>query len=122
MISMLSAEKYRWSEYHKPGYEWSPKLELFKSWNEVLFVNSGQSEAKNVKATITCAPVKLKIVNGVVNVGDIPAGRRACSLNFFELETDTTNLQDIDNGIDYTVKYDSLEGIHHSINNNSILR
>lgn len=113
--TVLKAEKYRWSAYHEPGYEWDPQPEFFRSWNDVMFVNRGKSDAFNVLAAITCKPVNVKVIKGKVELGDIPAGGSAWSKDFYQLETDMTNQQDQNKGIEWTVEYDDSEGQHHRI-------
>jgi hypothetical protein len=109
----LCPDEYRWSIYHMPNFEWDGNL--FRSWIDVRFVNSGSGDAFNVTATITYAPANVTIVDGDVTLGDIPAGDGAWSEDFFELEIDTTNPQDPDEGILWQVEYDDAAGVHHVI-------
>ena len=113
----LCPDEYRWSAYHTPGYEWDPFPALFRSWNDVHFINSGPGDAYNVVASISYAPVNVNITDGDVSLGDIPAGGGAWSSDFFELETDITNPQDPNEGIEWTVEYDDAAGDHHVIEN-----
>ena len=111
----LCPDEYRWSAYHTPGYEWDPSPTLFRSWNDVHFVNLGSGDAYSVTATITCTPVNVVVVDGVVSLGDIPVGSDAWSQDFFVLETDMTNPQDPNKGICWRVEYDDASGMHHVI-------
>ncbi|MEA3325553.1 MAG: PKD domain-containing protein, partial [Euryarchaeota archaeon] len=112
----LCPDEYRWNTAVSPtGYEWDPFPDLFKSWNDVHFVNTGTGDAFGVTATITCTPANVAVVDGVVTLGDIPAGGGAWSLDFFVLETDMTNLQDPNKGICWRVEYDDAAGLHHVI-------
>ena len=113
----LCPDEYRWSAYHTPGYEWDPLPVLFRSWNDVHFVNSGPGDALGVTATISYAPANVVIVDGDVTLGDIPAGSGAWSQDFFELEVDMTYvpLPPPDEGIKWTVEYDDAAGTHHVI-------
>ena len=111
----LCPDEYRWSAYHTPGYEWDPFPVLFRSWNDVRFVNSGPGDAFNVIASISYVPANVVIVDGDVTLGDIPAGGSAWSSDFFKLELDMTNPQDPNEGIKWTVEYDDAVGNHHVI-------
>ncbi|MEA3325552.1 MAG: choice-of-anchor L domain-containing protein [Euryarchaeota archaeon] len=111
----LCPDEYRWSAYHTPGYEWDPFPTLFRSWNDVHFVNSGPGDAFSVTASISYAPANINIVDGDVTLGDISAGSGAWSSDFHNLEVDMTNLQDPNEGIKWTVEYDDAGGTHHVI-------
>ncbi len=112
----LCPDEYRWNTAVSPtGYEWDPFPDLFRSWNDVHFVNSGPGDASSVTASISYAPANVVIVDGDVALGDIPAGGGAWSSDFFELEVDMTNLQDQNEGIKWTVEYDDAAGVHHSV-------
>ena len=112
----LCPDEYRWNKSVSPtGYEWDPFPELFRGWNDVHFINSGPGDAYSVTATITCTPVNVVVVDGVVSLGDIPAGSGAWSQDFFVLETDMTNPQDPNKGICWRVEYDDASGVHHVI-------
>lgn len=110
-------KKYRWSKYHDPGFEWVSHPDLFRSWNDVLFTNTGKDDALNVKAMITCKPENVKVIKGTVYLGDITAGGSAWSTDFFEPETDMTNPHDPSKGIAWQVEYDDLADEHHIIEN-----
>jgi parallel beta-helix repeat protein len=113
----LCPDEYRWSAYHIPGYEWDPFPNLFRSWNDVHFLNSGPGDAFSVSATISYAPANVVIVDGDVTLGDIPAGGGAWSQDFFELGVNMTYvpLPPPDEGIKWTVEYDDAAGNHHVI-------
>jgi hypothetical protein len=112
----LCPDEYRWNTAVSPtGYEWDPFPALFRSWNDVHFINSGPGDAFSVTATISYAPVNVVIVDGDVTLGDIPAGGSAWSQDFFKLEVDMTNPQDPNEGIKWTVEYDDAAGNHHVI-------
>ena len=116
----LCPDEYRWNKSISPnGYEWDPFPELFRSWNDVHFMNSGPGDAFNVVATISYAPANVNIVDGDVSLGDIPAGSSAWSSDFFELEVDMTYvpLPSPDEEIEWTVEYDDSGGNHHVIEN-----
>ncbi|KAF5437937.1 hypothetical protein C5S35_01515 [Candidatus Methanophagaceae archaeon] len=114
----LCPDEYRWNTAVSPtGYEWDPFPALFRSWNDVHFVNNGPGDAFNVEATISYAPANVVIVDGDVMVGDIPAGSGAWSSDFFELEVDMTNPQDPNEGIEWRVEYDDAGGNHHVVEN-----
>lgn len=117
--SDLCPNKYRWSPGpgHAPGYKWDPYPTTFKSWNQVRFINNGPGDAKNVIATIVCAPVNVAIVDGIVSFGNIPAGGSAWSIDDYALVTDMTNPQNPNKGIVWRVEYDDPAGYHHVINN-----
>ena len=118
LIPELCPDEYRWNTSVSPsGYEWDPSPELFRSWNDVHFVNSGPGDAFNVVASISYAPANVNIVDGEVTVGDIPASSGAWSLDFYELELDMTNPQDPNEGIEWTVEYDDAAGVHHVVEN-----
>ena len=119
-LPVLCPDEYRWNTSISPtGYEWDPFPELFRSWNDVHFINSESGDAFNVTATISYVPVNVNIVDGFVNLGDIPAGSSVWSSDFFELEVDMTYvpLPSPDEGIEWTVEYDDSEGTHHIIEN-----
>lgn len=111
----LGAEKYRWSVWHvNPDSKWDTKS-LFHSWNDVWFTNKGQGVAKNVVATITCQPANVLVKDGIVALGDIPAGGSAWSKDFYELVTDMGNPQDPNIGIEWTVGYNDSTNAHHEV-------
>ena len=112
----LCPDEYRWNTAVSPtGYEWDPFPALFRSWNDVHFINSGPGDAFSVTASISYAPANVVIVDGDVTLGDISAGGSAWSSDFFELEVDMTNPQDPNEGIKWTVEYDDAGGVHHAI-------
>ena len=114
----LCPDEYRWNTAVSPtGYEWDPFPALFRSWNDVHFVNSGPGDAFGVTATISYAPANVNIVDGDVTVGDIPAGSGAWSSDFFKLEVDMTYdpLPPPEEGIEWTVEYDDAGGNHHTV-------
>ncbi len=112
----LCPDEYRWNTAVSPtGYEWDPFPALFRSWNDVHFINSGPGDAFSVTASISYAPANVVIVDGDVTLGDISAGGSAWSSDFFELEVDMTNPQDPNEGIKWTVEYDDAAGTHHVI-------
>ena len=113
----LCPDEYRWSDYHTPGYEWDPFPLLFRSWNDVHFVNNGPGDAFNVVASISYVPANVVAVDGDVTLGDIPAGSSAWSSDFFNLEVDMTNPQNPNEGIKWTVEYDDSGGNHHVVEN-----
>jgi hypothetical protein len=112
----LCPNEYRWGN-PAPGYSFA-NWPLFESWTEVCFVNNGPGDAFNVTATITCAPVNVTVVDGVVSLGNIPAGSSAWSTgDTFTLRVDMGNPQDPDKGICWRVGYDDALGVHHVIEN-----
>jgi uncharacterized repeat protein (TIGR01451 family) len=112
----LCPDEYRWNTSVSPnGYEWDPFPALFRSWNDVHFVNTGTGDAYSVTATITCTPVNVIVVDGDVKLGDIPAGGSAWGKDFFVLEVDMTNPQDPNKGICWDVEYDDAANVHHVI-------
>ena len=114
----LCPDEYRWNTAVSPtGYEWDPFPALFRSWNDVHFVNSGPGDAFDVTATISYAPANVNIVDADVTLGDMPAGSSAWSSDFFKLEVDMTNPQDPNEGIQWTVEYDDAGGVHHEVEN-----
>ena len=117
MAVTICPDEYHWNtSISLTGFEWDPYPDLFRSWNDVHFVNSGP-DAFNVVATISYAPANVVIVDGVVTVGDISAGSSAWSSDFFELETDMTNPLGPDEWILWRVEYDDAAGVHHVIEN-----
>jgi len=108
----LCPDQYRWSG---SGYEWDPYPDLFRSWQEVRFVNSGAGDAFHVTATISCVPENVTVVDGDVTLGDIPAGESVWSADAFTLETDMTHPSDPDQGICWRVEYDDEAGVHHVV-------
>lgn len=112
----LCPDEYRWNtSISSTGYVWDPFPDLFRSWTEVRFVNSGTGGAYSVTATISGAPVNVNIVDGDVTLGDIPAGGSAWSSDFFNLEVNMTNPQDPNEGILWRVEYDDSDGVHHVV-------
>ncbi len=116
-LASLCPAEYRWSTMTSPPYKWNPFPTIFESWNEVMLVNSGPGDAYNVKATITCTPVNVTVVDGVVEFGTIPAGGSAWSIDDFALQTDMSNPQDPNKGICWTIEYDTGCGQHITIRN-----
>ncbi|HIE31860.1 MAG TPA: DUF11 domain-containing protein, partial [Methanosarcinales archaeon] len=115
--SALCPDRYRWSAYHTDGYEWDPFPDLFRSWMDVRFMNDGPGDAFNVVATISGAPANVVIVDGVVTLGDIPAGGRVWSTDSFTMQVDMSNPQDPDESITWRVEYDDSAGVHHIVEN-----
>jgi len=113
--TVFKSEKYRWSLYHEPGYEWDLHPKLFRSWNDVMFINRGKGDVFNVLATITHKPENVKIIKGKVELGDIQAGESSWSKDFFQFEIDMTNQQDPNIGIEWTVEYYDSEDMHHIV-------
>ncbi|HIE31859.1 MAG TPA: PKD domain-containing protein [Methanosarcinales archaeon] len=114
----LCPDEYRWNtSVSQTGYEWDPYPDLFRSWNDVHFMNYGTGDAYNVVATISYAPANVVIVDGDVKLGDIPAGSGAWSQDFFKLEVDMTNPQDPTEGVEWRVEYDDAAGVHHIVEN-----
>jgi hypothetical protein len=112
----ICPNEYRWGD-PAPGYSFA-NWPMFESWTEVCFVNNGPGDAFNVTATITCVPVNVTVVDGVVSLGNIPAGSSAWSTgDTFTLKVDMGNPQDPDKGICWRVEYDDALGVHHVIEN-----
>ena len=115
------ATAYKWSisPSHPKGYIWAPYPNTFKSWNQVSFTNTGAATIYNVTATITCKPVNVTVVDGIVNVGNIPAGGSAWSTDDFALITNMayTPLPPPTKMIVWQVEYDDADGNHHIIQN-----
>jgi len=112
----LCPDEYRWGD-PAPGYSYD-NWPIFESWVEVHFVNSGASDAYNVTATISYAPVNVTVVDGNVALGDIPAGGSAWSTgDTFTLQVDMSNPQDPNEGIEWRVEYDDTAGVHHVVEN-----
>ncbi len=111
----LCADVYRWSLTHLPPFEWAPYPIIFIGWTDAHFVNSGEGDAYNVVATITCVPSNVTIYDGEVVLGDIPAGESAWSIDAFGLAVDMTVPSDPDQGITWRVEYDDSEGVHHVV-------
>jgi len=110
-------EDYRYSILCPPSYEWDPYPDIFRSWNDVYFVNNSPMDKYNVTATITCAPVNVTVLDGTVSLGDILAYSGKWSLDYFVLEVNMNNPQDPDKGICWTVEYDDAAGNHHVVEN-----
>jgi hypothetical protein len=113
-LADLCPLEYRWSTSNAP-FEWDPFPMVFRSWNEVMFVNNGPDDAFNVTATIICAPPNVTVLDGTVTLGDIPVGGAAWSGDDFSLAVDMTNPQDPSLGIVWMVEYDDPAGFHHVV-------
>ena len=112
----LCPDEYRWGN-PAPGHSYD-NWPIFESWTEVHFVNSGESDAYNVTATISYAPVNVTVVDGNVAFGDIPAGGSAWSEgDTFTLQVDMNNPQNPNEGIEWRVEYDDTAGVHHVVEN-----
>ena len=112
----LCPDEYRWGD-PAPGHSYD-NWPIFESWTEVHFVNSGESDAYNVTATISYAPVNVTVVDGNVAFGDIPAGGSAWSEgDTFTLQVDMNNPQNPNEGIEWRVEYDDTAGVHHVVEN-----
>lgn len=109
--------KYRWSQITLPFFKWDPFPKKFKSWNQVQFINNGPGDMYNVTATVSCAPVNVTVVDGIVSIGTIPGGGSAWSIDDFALITDMTNPQPPNKGICWRVEYDDAAGNHHVVEN-----
>ena len=109
-----------WSLILIPQAQAADDYFLYEDWNPNVGYTTGVAgyidtigdldDAFNVVATISYAPVNVNIVNGDVTLGDIPAGSGAWSSDFFNLEVDMTNLQDPNEGIEWTVTYEDEAG------------
>ena len=108
----LCPDEYRWGSYN-----WDPFPFTFVGRYEVHFVNTGEGDAYNVVATVTCVPVNVVATDSSITLGDIPAGSSAWSSDTFELRFNMRNPQDEDKGIVWRVEYDDAAGNHHVIEN-----
>ena len=103
---ILEPDQYRWSQSSQPSGVGEDIVTLY--W-EVHFVNLGDEEVYNVRATITKVPENVTIVDGEVSFDDpIPAGLGDWSDDDFGLAIDTTVDVDIMEGIEWQVEYDVM--------------
>ena len=111
----LCPDLYKWSTVTTPSSKWDPPGKVFWGWQQVRLKNSGKSEARNVKAKITCAPANVTILDGTVSFPDIAAGSSAWSNDDFALATDMTKLSNAKQGIVWQLEFDDVAGNHYVI-------
>jgi hypothetical protein len=111
----LRAIQYRWSPLGpQPPFSFGPPNN-FRARLQVLFLNQGPADAKNVIATIMNPPIppNVTVHDGVVFLGDIDDGDSKWSSDDFDLTTDLNNMQPPCDGIMWKVEYDDTNGYHH---------
>ncbi len=113
----ICPDEYRASTHTDPYWEGDPEG-IITIWTDVHFVNYGPGDAYNVIATLTYVPFNAKIIGGVVDVGDIPAGPDgAWGTNDFSIEWDMTNKSDERDGWQFQLDYDDVAGNHYTVRN-----
>lgn len=86
----------------------------FVSRLKVQFTNFGPADAYNVKATIASAPANTSVTDGVVTLGNIPAGGSAWSKDYYELRLHLSSPSGIGEEITWTVEYNA-GGSHYVV-------
>jgi hypothetical protein len=108
---ILEPNDYRWAEGFTPDPS-SIDDDFVTLYWEVHFVNLGEDEVYNVRATIISVPEYVAIVDGEVSFDDpIPAGLGDWSDDDFCLTIDTTvdpDTVDMWEGIEWQVEYDVM--------------
>jgi hypothetical protein len=105
---ILEPDQYRWSQTSLPSGDPEGIITL---WWEVHFVNLGDEEVYNVRATIISVPENVTIVDGEVSFDDpIPAGLGDWSDDDFGLTFDMTSdpLPSPMEGLEWQVEYDVM--------------
>jgi hypothetical protein len=119
LLANLCPQEYRLTTLpeHAPGYQWDPYPTIFNSWLQVRMQNNGPGQANNVAATITCTDSRINVIDGVVSLGNIPAGSSVWSTDDFEISVNMDDPPPQNEGIEWRVEYDDANGGHHVINN-----
>jgi hypothetical protein len=102
------------------GWRFGPQRFQFRwpflyAWLELKVENRSKQDVHNVSVALTDYPGKVRVLDGTVTVGDLPAGSSGWSEDTIRLRLRFRDLRNPKNAWAWVIECDDAAGVHHVI-------